>query len=218
MLPAIRRLRRGFQGVRNGSLWFYPSSEDGTIVKTIGYDTFGRVLYDSNASLKVPFGFAGGLTKLTRFGYRDYDAETGKWTAKDPIGFNGGDTNLYGYVLGDPVNFIDPEGKIAWVAIPIIVAGLQSWLNAPTHSSGVQSGATPLGSLTINCIGATKAIGTVRPHKGFWHGPHHNFGTKKNPAWRKHFQIQWSRIHSKLPTTRLPYGPKYPLKYGKYPK
>ncbi len=87
--------------------------EDGTIVKTIGYDTFGRVLYDSNTSLHVPFGFAGGLydedTKLTRFGYRDHDAGTGKWTAKDPIGFDGGDTNLYGYVLGDPVNGVDPK-------------------------------------------------------------------------------------------------------------
>jgi len=30
---------------------------------------------------------------------------------KDPILFAGGDTNLYGYVLGDPVNGIDPEGK-----------------------------------------------------------------------------------------------------------
>ncbi|MEJ2497582.1 MAG: RHS repeat-associated core domain-containing protein, partial [Sulfurovaceae bacterium] len=49
-------------------------------------------------------------TKLTRFGYRDYDAYTGKWTAKDPIDFAGGDINLYGYVLGDPVNFVDPRG------------------------------------------------------------------------------------------------------------
>ena len=90
------------------------TDENGTIVKTIEYDSFGNVLSDSNESLKVPFGFAGGFydpdTGLTRFGYRDYDAETGKWTAKDPIGFNGGDTNLYGYVLGDPVNFVDPEG------------------------------------------------------------------------------------------------------------
>lgn len=30
--------------------------------------------------------------------------------SKDPIGFAGGDTNLYGYVLNDPVNFIDPNG------------------------------------------------------------------------------------------------------------
>ncbi|KIM02778.1 MAG: hypothetical protein KN64_14175 [Sulfurovum sp. AS07-7] len=49
-------------------------------------------------------------TQLVRFGYRDYDTYTGKWTAKDPIGFDGGDSNLYGYVLGDAVNFIDPMG------------------------------------------------------------------------------------------------------------
>ena len=48
-----------------------------------------------------------------RFGYRDYDPEVGRWTAKDPIGFAGGDTDLYGYVLNNPVNFIDPAGKIA---------------------------------------------------------------------------------------------------------
>jgi uncharacterized protein RhaS with RHS repeats len=33
-----------------------------------------------------------------------------RFTAKDPIGFGGGDTNLYGYVLNDPVNKIDPLG------------------------------------------------------------------------------------------------------------
>ena len=62
------------------------------------------MLTDSNPSFTIPFGFAGGLydadTKPTRFGYRDYDAYIGKWTAKDPIGFSGGDSNLYGYVLG----------------------------------------------------------------------------------------------------------------------
>jgi len=85
-----------------------------SIIKEITYDTYGNMLTDSNPSFTVPFGFAGGLydadTKLTRFGYRDYDAYTGKWTAKDPIGFSGGDSNLYGYVLGDPVGLIDPLG------------------------------------------------------------------------------------------------------------
>jgi uncharacterized protein RhaS with RHS repeats len=47
---------------------------------------------------------------LTRFGARDYDAQTGRWTAKDPILFDGGDTNLFGYVLGDPVNLVDLDG------------------------------------------------------------------------------------------------------------
>ncbi len=86
----------------------------GNVVKRIDYDTFGSIISDSNPGFKVPFGFAGGLydndTGLVRFGYRDYDPNIGRWTAKDPIGFAGGDTDLYGYVLNDPVNFIDPEG------------------------------------------------------------------------------------------------------------
>jgi RHS repeat-associated protein len=74
---------------------------------------WGKVIQDSNPGFQ-PFGFAGGLydrdTQLVRFGARDYDAETGRWTAKDPIGFGGGDTNLYGYVVNDPVNWVDPLG------------------------------------------------------------------------------------------------------------
>jgi RHS repeat-associated protein len=84
------------------------------IIKEIIYDSFGNILSDSNESFSVAFGFAGGLldkdTNLTRFGYRDYDSFIGKWTAKDPIDFSGGDTNLYGYVLNDPVNFVDSDG------------------------------------------------------------------------------------------------------------
>ncbi len=49
-------------------------------------------------------------TKLIHFGFREYDPFIGRWTAKDPILFAGGDTNLYGYVLGDPVGGIDIDG------------------------------------------------------------------------------------------------------------
>ncbi len=70
-------------------------------------------MQDTNPGFQ-PFGFAGGLydgeTKLVRFGARDYDAVTGRWTTKDPIGFAGGDTNLYGYILQDPVNYTDEGG------------------------------------------------------------------------------------------------------------
>ena len=44
------------------------------------------------------------------YGYRDYDPDIGRWTAKDPIGFAGRTIDLYGYVLGAPVNFVDPDG------------------------------------------------------------------------------------------------------------
>ena len=92
------------------------SNAAGDTIKTRRYDSFGVIRHDSAPEIKLPFGFAGGLydadTQLTRFGYRDYDAYTGRWTATDPIGFAGGDSNLYGYVFGDPVNFVDPEGLL----------------------------------------------------------------------------------------------------------
>jgi len=84
-------------------------------VQRMDYDDWGNVTNDTNPGFQ-PFGFAGGIydrdTNLVRFGARDYDPETGRWTAKDPIRFAGGDSNLYGYVLGDPVNGIDPNGLI----------------------------------------------------------------------------------------------------------
>ena len=85
----------------------------GAVAQRMEYDEFGRVLLDTNPDFQ-PFGFAGGLydraTKLVRFGVRDYDAETGRWTTKDPILFDGAHTNLYEYALSDPVNAIDPSG------------------------------------------------------------------------------------------------------------
>jgi RHS repeat-associated protein/uncharacterized repeat protein (TIGR01451 family) len=90
------------------------SDSSGYVVKQVEYDTFGNIISDSNPAFEIPFGFAGGLhdrdINLVRFGSRDYDPETGRWTAKDPIGFAGGDTDLYGYCLNDPVNWIDPYG------------------------------------------------------------------------------------------------------------
>ena len=99
---------------------------DGSVIQRMDYDEFGNVLTDTNPGFQ-PFGFAGGLydrdTKLVRFGARDYDAEIGRWTAKDPILFAGGDTNLYGYVVSDPINFIDFRGRYALVAGEVKVVG-----------------------------------------------------------------------------------------------
>jgi RHS repeat-associated protein len=55
-------------------------------------------------------GLHDAATGLVRFGARDYDARTGRWTAEDPIGFDGGDANLYAYVANDPINFFDLNG------------------------------------------------------------------------------------------------------------
>lgn len=72
----------------------------------------------------MPGGLFDADTKLIRFGARDYDPTVGRWTTKDPIGFNGGDTNLYAYVGGDPMSYVDPSGNVWQYAVGIIIAGI----------------------------------------------------------------------------------------------
>lgn len=69
---------------------------------------------DTNPSFELPVGFAGGIaesaTGLVRFGWRDYEPRTGRWTARDPILFKGGQANLFLYTGNDSLNFVDRAG------------------------------------------------------------------------------------------------------------
>jgi len=129
----------------------------GVIAEQIAYDEFGNVVSDTNPGFQ-PFGFAGGLydqdTKLLRFGARDYSAAVGRWTAKDPILFQGGDLNLYGYVLNDPVNEFDFSGlqasgsTAAGATIPgPTTDGIRIDLNAPLVNDMCETPGSPDPSL-----------------------------------------------------------------------
>jgi RHS repeat-associated protein len=83
----------------------------GNKLASYDYDPYGKLI---NPSATPPeFGFAGmqyhAPSGLYLTWFRAYDAQTGRWLSRDPIGENGG-VNLYGYVGGDPVGFIDPLG------------------------------------------------------------------------------------------------------------
>jgi RHS repeat-associated protein len=86
----------------------------GAVAQRLDLDEWGLVTADSSAGFQA-FGFAGGIydadTGLVRFGARDYDPVAGRWTAKDPIRFEGGQANLYVYVMDDPINNKDPRGQ-----------------------------------------------------------------------------------------------------------
>ncbi len=122
------------------------TDEAGAVLKTLAHDSFGNVTEDTNPALQIPLGFAGGLcdsdTGLVLFGARDYDPALGRWIAKDPIGFAGGDANLYGYCLGDPVGLVDPSGLAAGAIVVVAVAVIGGYLLLDSSNDAVQDAAS----------------------------------------------------------------------------
>ena len=99
-----------------------------TVVNSYAYDPFGQVLGEQEA-VPQPFKFVGQYGVMAEDGglyymrARYYDSSTGRFISEDPIGFAGGDMNLFGYVQNDPLNAIDPDGKlIQLVAVAALVA------------------------------------------------------------------------------------------------
>ena len=96
-----------------GSVRLVVDATTGAVQQQLEYDEYGRVRINTNPGCQ-PFGYAGGLfdsvTGLVRFGARDYNAQAGRWTVKDPAGFDGADANMYRYASADPLNFMDPSG------------------------------------------------------------------------------------------------------------
>ncbi len=121
----------------------------GEVAQRLDYDSFGRVLCDTNPCFQ-PFGFQGGLydpdTGLVEFGCRWYDAETGRWISKDPILLDGG-WNVYAFCDNDPVNRTDPSG-------------LYSFWQWTSQVIGAVSGAAQIAG-GILLAGATSGIGTA---------------------------------------------------------
>jgi len=109
-----------------GSVRLVVNVATGQIAQRMDYDEFGNVTLDTSPGFQ-PFGFLGGIydrdTGLVRLGARGYDPATGRWTAKDPAGFSGGE-NFYLYGDGDPVNMADVSGE---TPVPVVLGFLAAY-------------------------------------------------------------------------------------------
>jgi RHS repeat-associated protein len=80
-------------------------------------------------------GLPAGLQyNLNRF----YDPSTGRFLSPDPLGYGGGDTNLYSYAADDPVDFTDPHGTdpLGGCVVGAILGAASTVLSGPKHSPG----------------------------------------------------------------------------------
>ena len=116
-----------------GSVRLVVDASTGAVQQRLEYDEYGRVTTNTSVGFQ-PFGYAGGIldgnTGLVRFGQRDYTPSLGSWTTTDPLGFRGGDANVYRYASSDPVNRVDPEGMNPLLIAAIggaVGAGFRGW-------------------------------------------------------------------------------------------
>ena len=114
---------------RGGASYFYHTDRlgstriitdgGGSVINSYTYDAYGRVT-SSTEGVANPFTYTGrerdAESGFYNYRARYYDPWTGRFISEDPIGLLGGDPNLFGYVRGNPVNFVDPFGIFDWQA------------------------------------------------------------------------------------------------------
>jgi RHS repeat-associated protein len=139
-----------------------------TVVNKYSYDPFGNVAANSVENVPQPFKFVGQygvMTEPNGFYYmraRYYDPEVGRFISEDPIGFEGGDVNLYVYASNNPILLIDPSGLIE-------VPGYEQLLKNTRDYFGVATWGTALSGLEPAALvfGAV-ALGSEALRVGFY--------------------------------------------------
>jgi len=123
-----------FQRDGAGVMAYYQNDHLGTPQRLIGnsgavvwearYSAFGlaEVLVDQvENNLRFPGQYFDLESGLHHNYFRDYDSQLGRYVQGDPIGLAGG-LNMFGYVSGSPLLYIDPEGK--YLYLPVVVEKL----------------------------------------------------------------------------------------------
>jgi RHS repeat-associated protein len=146
----------------------------GAIIDHVDYGAFGNQLGESSPATGDRLTGFAGLERDTATGlnlavYRVEDPGAGRWAERDPLGFGGGDLNLYRYVGNRPSNSKDPLGlnpsdsvdaTIAEYAAAGNIEGLQSLLTL--EGGGLSGPQTAAINAAIRSLQAAQAAAAAR--------------------------------------------------------
>lgn len=90
---------------------------------------------------------------LTYYRARYYHPRLQRFIAEDPIGFLGGDVNLYAYVRNNPVNLVDPSGELA-LAGALVGAGIDLAVQLVRNGGNVAD-------INLTSVGASAIAGAT---------------------------------------------------------
>jgi RHS repeat-associated protein len=142
------------------------SNAAGALAETYTYDSFGNTT-NSSGSLTNFFQYTGREydteTNLYFYRARYYDPSAGRFLSEDPIGFLGGNLNLYPYAINAPVSFRDPSGRLL---IGVLVGGVVGGIEG-AYGAHLQGGSTSdvIWSGLIGAAGGA-AVGLIDPTEG----------------------------------------------------
>lgn len=144
----------GLYADREGSVTDVVSDATGMVAAEYAYAGFGtRGLV--SGGLSQPYGYRGreldAESGLYHLRWRAYDPSTGRFLQADPIGFGGGQENLYAYVDNNPFEAGDPMGLSAYYGLRVVVNGQHQILGGASRS--ISSGALSALQSTITAMG-----------------------------------------------------------------
>jgi uncharacterized protein RhaS with RHS repeats len=101
---------------------------------------------------------------------RWYDPQTAAFITRDPIGHDSGETNLYRYAGGDPVNQTDPTGLCPWCVVGAVIvakAAVAVAIDLGTQAiANIVDGCGPFQDINLTSLGMSAALGVIVPGGG----------------------------------------------------
>ena len=152
----------------------YVTDGNGNITQYDAYLPYGELLVDEHSSSEdLPYKFNSKQfdeeTGLYYYGARYMNPVTSLWYGVDPLAEKFPAESVHTYTHNNPVKFIDPNGKVAWIAVGafaggLINAGIAAYQGKPAREiAGAALSGAVSGALIASGAGfvATAAGGTV---------------------------------------------------------